>query len=151
MEIINLNGRKGPVVGIANEHRLACAAAQHFRNAGADLAIAYLNGKAKPFVEPLAREAGASLTLPCDVAMPDQLEAVFEAIEKEWGRLDFLPHSIAWARKEDLHGRLETREVGARRSCWRATTQARLPGKPSTCTQDFTWRGWYFIDSGFYP
>ena len=106
MEVIDLKGRKGLVVGIANEHSLAWSAAQHFRNAGADLAMTYLNDKAKPFVEPLAREAGASLFLPCDVAKPGQLETVFEAIDKEWGRLDFLLHAIAWARKEDLHGRL---------------------------------------------
>lgn len=106
MEVIDLKDRKGLVVGIANEHSLAWSAAQHFRNAGADLAMTYLNDKAKPFVEPLAREAGTSLFLPCDVAEPGQLEAVFEAIDKEWGRLDFLLHSIAWARKEDLHGRL---------------------------------------------
>tara|TARA_R110000787_G_scaffold79284_3_gene173403 strand:+ start:2927 stop:3190 length:264 start_codon:yes stop_codon:yes gene_type:complete len=69
------------VIGIANEHSLAWSAAQHFRNAGADLAMTYLNDKAKPFVEPLAREAEVSLFLPCDVAEPGQLEAVFEAID----------------------------------------------------------------------
>jgi len=106
MELIDLNGRKGLVVGIANEHSLAWAAAQHFRNAGADLAITYLNQKAKPFVEPLAQEVEAPLFLPCDVSVPGQLEAVFSAIEKEWGRLDFILHAVAWARKEDLHGRL---------------------------------------------
>jgi enoyl-[acyl-carrier protein] reductase I len=106
MEVIDLKGRKGLVVGIANEHSLAWSAARHFRNAGADIAITYLNDKAKPFVEPLAREAGASLFLPCDVTEPGQLEAAFAAIEQKWGRLDFLLHAIAWARKEDLHGRL---------------------------------------------
>jgi len=106
MELIDLKGRKGLVVGIANEHSLAWSAAQHFRNAGADLAITYLNEKAKPFVEPLAQEVDASLLLACDVSKPKQLEAVFAEIEREWGRLDFILHAIAWARKEDLHGRL---------------------------------------------
>jgi len=106
MELINLNGRKGLVVGIANEHSLAWSAAQHFRNAGANLAITYLNQKAKPFVEPLAQEVEAPLFLPCDVSVPGQLEAVFSTIEKEWGQLDFILHAVAWARKEDLHGRL---------------------------------------------
>jgi enoyl-[acyl-carrier protein] reductase I len=106
MEIIDLTGRKGLVVGIANQHSLAWSAAQHFRNAGADLAITYLNDKAKPFVESLAREAEAPIFLPCDVTVPGQVEALFEAVQKEWGRLDFLFHAIAWARKEDLHGRL---------------------------------------------
>ena len=106
MEILDLKGQKGLVVGIANEHSLAWSAAQHFRNAGADLAITYLNDKAKRFVEPLARQVEAPMLLPCDVSLPGQLEAAFEAIGATWGRLDFVFHSIAWARKDDLHGRL---------------------------------------------
>lgn len=106
MEILDLTGRKGLIVGIANGHSLAWSAAEHFRNAGAELAITYLNDKAKPFVEPLARQADAAILLPCDVSVPGQLEAVFAAMTAKWGRLDFLFHSIAWARKEDLHGRL---------------------------------------------
>ena len=105
-EAVDLAGRKGLVVGIANEHSLAWSAAEHFRNAGAELAVTYLNDKARPFVEPLARTLDAPIFLPCNVAVPGDLEAVFEAIRKRWGRLDFLFHSIAWARKEDLHGRL---------------------------------------------
>lgn len=103
---LDLGGRKGLVIGIANEHSLAWSAAQHFRNAGAELAVTYLNEKAKTFVEPLATEQAAPIVLPCDVSKPGRLEAVFEAINARWGRLDFLFHSIAWARKEDLHGRL---------------------------------------------
>lgn len=106
MELLNLHGRKGLVVGIANEHSLAWAAAKHFRSAGADLAVTYLNEKAKPYVEPLAHEVNAGIFLPCDVMTDGQLEAVFEAVAKAWGRLDFVLHSIAWARKEDLQGRL---------------------------------------------
>lgn len=106
MEHLDLTGRKGLIVGIANEHSLAWQAAQHFRDAGAELAVTYLNDKAKPFVEPLARELDAPLFLPCDVAVPGQLEAVFDAVRERWGRLDLAFHSIAWARKEDLHGRL---------------------------------------------
>jgi len=106
MEVLDLTGRKGLVVGIANEHSLAWAAAQHLRSAGAELAVTYLNDKAKPYVEPLARQVDAEIFLPCDVSTPGQLEALFAAIREKWGRLDFLFHSIAWARKEDLHGRL---------------------------------------------
>lgn len=106
MEHLDLTGRKGLIVGIANEHSLAWQAAQHFCDAGAELAVTYLNDKAKPFVEPLARELDAPLFLPCDVAVPGQLEAVFDAVRERWGRLDLAFHSIAWARKEDLHGRL---------------------------------------------
>ncbi len=106
MEILDLTGRKCLVVGIANEHSLAWAAAQHFRSAGADLAVTYLNDNAKPYVEPLARQVEASIFLPCDVGATGQLDAVFEAIRSQWGRLDVVFHAIAWARKEDLHGRL---------------------------------------------
>lgn len=106
MEALDLSGRKGLVVGIANEHSLAWWAARHFRNAGAELALTYLNDKAMPHVAPLAAEVEAPLLLPLNVSVPDQLEAVFEAIRETWGRLDFVLHSIAWARKEDLHGRL---------------------------------------------
>ena len=106
MEVLDLNGRKGIVVGIANQHSLAWAATQHFDNAGAGLALTYLNDKARPHVEPLARQVGAEIFVPCNVSVPGQLEAVFAAVEEKWGRLDFLFHSIAWARKEDLHKRL---------------------------------------------
>lgn len=104
--VLDLGGRKGLVVGITNEYSLAWSAAQHFRNAGAELAVTYLNEKAKPFVEPLASDLAAPIFLPCDVSVPGQLESVFDAIETQWGWLDFIFHSIAWARKEDLHGRL---------------------------------------------
>jgi enoyl-[acyl-carrier protein] reductase I len=106
MEVIDLNGCKGLVVGIANERSLAWSAAQHFRSAGAELCVTYLNDKAKPYVEPLAREVEASLFLPCNLTVPGQLETVFDAIKEKWGRLDFLFHAVAWARKDDLHGRL---------------------------------------------
>lgn len=105
-EIIDMSGRKGLVVGVANEHSLAWSAAQHFRNAGADLALTYLNDKALPYVEPLAKRVEAELLLPCNVGKYGEMEAVFAEIQSRWGRLDFLLHSIAWARKEDLHGRL---------------------------------------------
>jgi enoyl-[acyl-carrier protein] reductase I len=106
MEILDLKDRKGLVIGIANEDSLAWSAAQHFRNAGADLAVTHLNDKAKPFVEPLAKDVESPIFLPCNVMEPGQLEAVFEQIREDWGRLDFVFHAIAWARREDLHGRL---------------------------------------------
>src|SRR6516225_716499 len=106
MELLELAGRKGLVVGIANEHSLAWAAAQHFRNAGAELGITYRNDKAKSFVEPLARKVDAAFILPCNVAFTEQVDALFTAIREKWGRLDFLFHAVAWARKDALLGRL---------------------------------------------
>jgi enoyl-[acyl-carrier protein] reductase I len=101
-----LEGSKALVVGIANEHSIAYGCARAFRELGAELAITYLNEKARPYVEPLARELAAPLLLPLDVSVDGQLDAVFEAIARQWGRLDILVHSIAFAPKEDLQGGL---------------------------------------------
>jgi enoyl-[acyl-carrier protein] reductase I len=101
--IVDLAGKRGLVVGIANTHSIAAGCAAAFAEAGADLAITYLNEKAVPFVEPVAKSLGASILVPCDVRIPGQLEAVFERIDKDWGKLDFVLHSIAFAPREDLH------------------------------------------------
>ncbi len=103
-----LKERKALVVGIANEHSIAYGCAKAFRELGADLAITYLNEKARPFVEPIARDLDAGLLLPLDVSVTGELEAVFEQLGKEWGRLDILVHSIAFAPKDDLQGGLLT-------------------------------------------
>ena len=101
-----LSGRKGLVVGIANEHSIAYGCARMFRNCGAELAVTWLNDKARPYVEPLARELSAPIAMPLDVEQPGAMEAVFDAIRERWGRLDFLLHSIAYAPSGDLHGRV---------------------------------------------
>jgi len=103
---MNLQGKKGLVIGIANQDSIAYGCARAFRQAGAELAITYQNAKAEPHVRPLAEELGSPLILPCDVRQPGQLEAVFAAITETWGELDFALHSIAFAPKDDLHGRL---------------------------------------------
>jgi enoyl-[acyl-carrier protein] reductase I len=97
-----LQGKKALVVGIANEHSIAYGCAKAFRELGADLAITYLNEKAKQHVEPIARDLEAPIFLPLDVAKAGELESVFDAIKSQWGRLDMLVHSIAFAPKEDL-------------------------------------------------
>jgi len=94
------------VIGIANEDSIAYGCAKAFRSVGADLAISWLNEKARRFVEPLARELEASITGEVDVSVPGQLEAIFEQIYTRWGRLDILVHSIAFAPKADLQGGL---------------------------------------------
>ena len=101
-----LKGAKALVVGVANEHSIAYGCAKAFRELGADVAITYLNEKARPFVEPHARALEAPIFLPLDVSVEGQLEAVFDAISRQWGRLDILVHSIAFAPKEDLQGGL---------------------------------------------
>lgn len=103
---INLKGKKGLVVGIANEKSIAYGCARLFHEAGAELAVTYLNGKAEPYVRPLAEGLQASIILPCDVQNDTQMRAVFEAMVQRWSRLDFLLHSIAYAPKADLQGRV---------------------------------------------
>jgi len=101
-----LKGSRALVVGIANDQSIAYGCASAFHQLGAELAITYLNEKAKPHVEPLARKLDAPIVMPLDVSTPGMLEAVFERIAKKWGRLDILVHSIAFAPKEDLRGGL---------------------------------------------
>jgi len=101
-----LQGQKILVVGIANDQSIAYGCARAFRTAGAELAVTWLNEKARPHVEPLARELSAAITASLDVSVAGQLEAVFELIRTRWGKLDGLVHSIAFAPKEDLQGGL---------------------------------------------
>lgn len=101
-----LHGKRALVIGIANEHSIAYGCARVFRQLGADLAITYLNEKARPYVEPLAKELDAKIVTACDVSKSGELEAVFQQIRETWGTLDVALHSIAFAPKQDLQGRL---------------------------------------------
>jgi enoyl-[acyl-carrier protein] reductase I len=101
-----LAGLKALVIGIANDRSIAYGCARAFRRRGAELPITYLNDRARPHVEPLARELQAPLFLPLNVQQEGQLEAVIEAIRQTWGRLDVALHSIAFAPREDLQGGL---------------------------------------------
>ena len=101
-----LSGQKALVVGIANDQSIAYGCAKAFQITGSDLAVTWLNERARRFVEPLATELGASITAALDVSVPGQLESVFDQIRAQWGKLDILVHSIAFAPKEDLQGGL---------------------------------------------
>lgn len=105
-QALSLHGKKGLVVGIANDQSIAWGCASAFRDAGAELAVTWFNDRARPHVEPLARQVNAAIAQALDVEQSDQLEAVFDAISARWGCLDFLLHSIAFAPKSDLHGRV---------------------------------------------
>jgi enoyl-[acyl-carrier protein] reductase I len=126
-----LEGKKGLIVGIANENSIAWGCAKAFRAFGAELAVTYLNDKAKKYVEPLARALEAPIVMPLDVNASGQMEAVFDHIAKEWGKLDFVVHSIAFSPKDALQGRvvdvsregfLTTMDV----SCWTFIRMAHL-------------------------
>ena len=101
-----LTGKRGLIVGIANEESIAYGCSLRFKEYGATQAITYQNEKLKPFVEPLATDLGADIFMPLDVQKPDQMDAVFDAIYKKWGGLDFLIHSLAFMPKKDLQGRV---------------------------------------------
>lgn len=104
--LLDLTGKKGLVLGIANEQSIAFGCSHVFQQAGAELAITYASDKAQPYVRPLAEKLDASIIMPCDVRNEGQVAALFEAVEKNWGTLDFLLHAIAFAPKADLHGRV---------------------------------------------
>jgi enoyl-[acyl-carrier protein] reductase I len=101
-----LTGQKALVVGVANDQSIAYGCAKAFRTVGAEVAITWLNERARPYVEPLAQELEAPITGAMDVSVSGELEAIFDRIRTEWGRLDILVHSIAFAPKEDLQGGL---------------------------------------------
>lgn len=101
-----LTGRKALVVGVANEHSIAWGCARAMHRAGAEIAMTYVNEKARRFVEPLAQAVDARLFMPLEVRDPAQVDALFEKITAEWGRLDVLVHSIAFAPRDALAGRV---------------------------------------------
>ncbi|MDO9202946.1 MAG: enoyl-ACP reductase FabI [Hydrogenophaga sp.] len=101
-----LKGKRGLVVGVANGDSIAFGCAAKLRAFGAEIALTYLNDKAKPHVAPLAQQIDAALLLPLDVSQAGQMQAVFEEIRQTWGSIDFVIHSIAFAPRDDLHGRI---------------------------------------------
>jgi enoyl-[acyl-carrier protein] reductase I len=126
-----LEGKRGLIVGIANDQSIAWGCARAFRAFGAELAVTYLNDKAKKYVDPLCKVLEAPIVMPLDMRVEGQLEAVFDRIRKDWGRLDFLVHSIAFSPKEALQGRvvdveragfLATMDI----SCWSFIRMAHL-------------------------
>jgi enoyl-[acyl-carrier protein] reductase I len=126
-----LEGKRGLIIGIANEHSIAWGCAKAFRALGAELAVTYLNDKAKPYVDPLAQALNSPIVMPLDVRAPGQMEAVFERISEEWGGLDFAVHSIAFSPRDTLQGRvvdvprdgfLTTLDI----SCWSFIRMAHL-------------------------
>ena len=126
-----LEGKRGLIIGVANEHSIAWGCAKAFYGLGAETAITYLNDKAKPYVEPLASEIGSKILMPLDVSIAGQMEAVFDRIKRDWGGLDFVVHSIAFSPRETLAGRvidvprdgfLTTMDI----SCWSFIRMAHL-------------------------
>jgi enoyl-[acyl-carrier protein] reductase I len=126
-----LKGKKALVTGIANDQSIAWGCAKAFHAFGADLAITYHGEKTKRYVDPLTKKVDASIYMPLDVQKPGELEATFEAIKKKWGKLDIVLHSIAFAPKADLQGRVVDCSkdgflMAMELSCWSFIRMAKL-------------------------
>jgi enoyl-[acyl-carrier protein] reductase I len=103
---MHLRGKRGLILGLANDASIAWGCARAMHALGAELMVTYLNDKVKPNVLPLVEQLGSAVAMSCDVQKPGELEAVFEAIHARWGSLDFVLHAVAYAPKEDLHAPL---------------------------------------------
>ncbi len=99
-----LQNKFGIIFGVANKRSIAWATAQALHSAGALLAFNYQNERLKENVESLTKEMSGALVMQCDVVNPEEVTAVFQQVKKEFGRLDFLVHSLAYAPREALEG-----------------------------------------------
>lgn len=123
-------GKRGLVMGVANNRSIAWGIAKACAAQGAEIALTYQGYALKKRVEPLAAELGSSIVLPCDVTDAASMDAVFDSLAKTWGRLDFLVHAIAFADKNELDGRyVDTSEKNFTQSllisCYSFTALAR--------------------------
>jgi enoyl-[acyl-carrier protein] reductase I len=100
-----MQGKRGLVMGVANDHSIAWGIAKALAAQGAELAFTYQNPALSKRVKPLAESIGASLLLPCDVEDIASLDSVFATLGKEWGSIDFLVHAVAYSDKSELKGR----------------------------------------------
>jgi enoyl-[acyl-carrier protein] reductase I len=126
-----LRGKKILVTGVANDQSIAWGCAKAFHGFGAEIAMTFLNDKAKPYVEPLAKQVDARMLMPLDLRKEGELEAAFRRIEREWGGIDICLHSLAFAPAKDLQGRVvdcskEGFLTAMDISCWSFIRMAKL-------------------------
>src|ERR1700748_3776735 len=100
-----MSGKRGLIMGVANDHSIAWGIAQMLASQGAEIAFTYQGDAQKKRLGPLAQSIGSSIVLPADVESDEQLDAVFATLKKEWGTLDFLVHSLAFSDRDELKGR----------------------------------------------
>ncbi|MBL6785084.1 MAG: enoyl-ACP reductase FabI [Rickettsiales bacterium] len=98
-------GKKGLIMGVANNKSIAWAIASAAHQQGAELAFSYQGEILQKRVEPLAESVGSKLVIPCDVTDDESIDSLFQTLEKEWGKIDFVVHAIAFSDKEELKGR----------------------------------------------
>ncbi len=102
--ILNLKGKKGLIIGIANDKSIAWGIAEKLSNCGADLAFSYVNESIKKRVEPLAEKCKSSMVFECDVSSDESIDSFFSKVSESWDNLDFLVHSVAFSDKNELKG-----------------------------------------------
>jgi enoyl-[acyl-carrier protein] reductase I len=100
-----MNGKRGLIMGLANDKSIAWGIAQACADAGAELAFSYQGDALKKRVDPLAAQLGSDIVLPCDVGDEASIDALFDALKKKWGNLDFIVHAIGFSDKNELRGR----------------------------------------------
>ena len=125
-----MQGKRGLVMGVANDHSIAWGIAKMLHEHGAELAFTYQGEALGKRVKPLAESVGSSLVMPCDVEDVATVDAVFDTVKSTWGKMDFLVHAIAFSDKNELKGRYadSTRENFIRTmviSCYAFTEAAR--------------------------
>ena len=123
-------GKRGLIMGVANDHSIAWGIAQALHRQGAQMAFTYQGEAFRKRVEPLADSLGEALVLPCDVEDMEALDGVFDRLKETWSRIDFVVHAVAWSDKEELKGRyLDTTRENFRRtlsiSAWSFTAVAK--------------------------
>ena len=110
-----LEGKKALIFGVANNRSIAYGISSAFKRQGARLAFSYMGDAIKKRVEPISEELGGEFTFPCDVTSDAQIEQTVGLVREKWGSVDILVHSVAFAHKEDLHGRfIDTSRDGFR-------------------------------------
>src|SRR5689334_21347713 len=125
-----MQGKRGLIMGVANDHSIAWGIAQMLARHGADLAFTYQGDALAKRVKPLAESVGSEFVMPCDVEDVGSVDAVFSAVKQQWGKLDFLVHAVAFSDKSELKGRYaeSTRENFIRTmviSCYAFTEAAK--------------------------
>ncbi len=100
-----MKGKRGLIMGLANDRSIAWGIAKALADAGAELAFSYQGDALKKRVDPLADSLGSKIVLPCDVSDMDSVDALFASLEKTWGQLDFIVHAIGFSDKNELRGR----------------------------------------------
>lgn len=130
-------GKRGLIMGVANDHSIAWGIAQMLASQGATIAFTYQGDAQAKRLKPLAASIGSSIVLPADVESDEQLDAVFAALKKEWGTIDFLVHSLAFSDRDELKGRyVDTSRVNFAKtldiSCYSFTAVANRAAKMMT-------------------